>query len=387
MTKRPNDRLLFLGTGGGNDVFSTLLAAACMHSQGTTWKRCDIAGVLSPFHEHRLRPTGVPGLHETMPDSTRSLLRRTDPRRIAFVDAAVAGLVGQRRPFGAERVLAFSLERGSAGLAEALSAVAKDYDYVVLVDVGGDIFYSGPDDEHVLSPMFDAMTLRGQLDSSAQGILVEMGPGTDGELEPEPLTAALEQTGAFDAAWPVPADAIDGWAAAYDERIAPVRAGNTVPMTIKAWGSKEIVLREPYRARAHIGDVSRYAEFMQRIYPALSKKFYVVKPDRIRNPFAVFCDGPVDWYRKTQIAQRRTNNEADLEYVDVGGERWQFLTPSPLLAEKDRDDLLDLGLLELTQGVCDGAWMEAPDWEARRGFWQRNVAVREDGPMVKLFRR
>lgn len=386
MADTKTGRLLFVGTGGGNDIFSTLLAAACLWHEGRRWQSCDIAGVISPFHGHAVYETEFPGVFETKPDSSRFLLRQGDNRSIGFIDAHVAALVAAQHPMLSQRVLALSLENGTFGLTANFAALAEAYEFIVLVDVGGDIFYSGPADSHVLSPMFDAMTLRAFVDSGAKGVLFEAGPGTDGEIEPESLTKAIDEAGGFDLATDIHPNVIDSWAERYRKWIEPHRTGNTVPTTIQAFRSTEIILHRRFRARAHLGGLRKYAEFDQRIHAALCRKFYLVKPERIVNPFAVSCASPVDWFHKTQVCQHRTNNEANLEYIWVGGKLWQFLTPSPLLSAKDRDELLELGLYELASGVCDGAWLFARDWEELSNYWAPKFQVQEGGPLVRLRR-
>src|SRR6266850_8375459 len=112
-------RMLFVGTGGGNDVFSTLLAADAMWRYGWRWEACGFAGVASPFHRQTGTPSAVPGVLITHPLSERFLLRRGDSKEIGLIDAAVASLIAFRQILRSENVLALSLERGTVGLTEA----------------------------------------------------------------------------------------------------------------------------------------------------------------------------------------------------------------------------------------------------------------------------
>jgi hypothetical protein len=210
--------------------------------------------------------------------------------------------------------------------------------------------------------MFDAMTLRAFVDSGAKGCLFEAGPGTDGELEPEALLRALKGNDGMGDAHPIPLKVMSQWAHLYDRHIAPVRKGNTVPSTIEAYCSSEPELVLPYRIRGHIGDVRCYGTFAQRINTDLCKKFYIVDPKRIVNPFAVPCADPAEWFKLTQVLWGRTNNEANLEYLHFEGQQAQFLTPSPLLAHVLCDELLLRGLQELHAGISDVVWMFPDDW-------------------------
>jgi len=372
------NRILFVGTGGGNDIFSTFVAVASLWTEGWRWTACDIAGVISPFHTHTVVPTDIPGVFLTTPNTTRHLLSKAGPgKSINFVDAKVAEIVAQSHPYKMSSVLALSVEQGSVGLTAAFAQLSKEYDIIVLVDAGGDCFYSGADDKHILSPMFDSMIVRAFVDSGAKGVLFEVGPGTDGELEPDSLTRALVANGGMENAKPLRSRVMNWWEEQYSKWIEPYRPGRTVPITLQAFRSAELFLQMDYRARAHFGGTHRYKYFTQTISTELCKKFYLVDPSRIKNPFAVSCASPVEWFLKTQVACRHTNNEANLEYIKMSnGELWQFLTPSPLLGTKDREELINLGLQNLSQGVNDGAWIMPWDWRFHRSsYWESQFAV------------
>ncbi len=377
------ESVLFVGTGGGNDVFSTVLASHCLREYGVRWGRSAIAGVVSPFHRHELGSTVFPGVGLVTPTSVRRLSRRGDLREIGFVDARVSQLVRRGRIM-TDCVYALSLERGAEGMAESFAALAREFELIVLVDVGGDIFFDG-EDPHVISPMFDAMTLRGFTDSGAKGVLFEAGPGTDGEIEPESLVCALDHSGGLADAHPIPLDAMTRWAALYGEHVAPVRPGNTVPRTIEAYCSSEPVLTVPHRLRAHLGDVRCHVTFTQRIVTDLCKKFYLVDPKRVLNPFAVPCDSPAKWFWLTQVLWGRTSNEASLEYFQHEGRQAQFLTPSPLLPRVLREQLLLRGLHELHAGITDVVWTFPDDWERVRGRVDARLRA-EEGALCEITR-
>ena len=184
-------KVLFVGIGGGNDVFSTVLAVQSLHNLGWSWNSCDIAGVLSPFHRHTCIGTDVVAVFCTKPQSERFLVRNDGEVKIGFVDATVSRMIHEKQLYGIREVFGLSLEFGTEGLTQTFRTLSRFYDYFVLVDVGGDCFYRGKEDGHVLSPMFDGMVLRAFVDSKVPGILFEAGPGTDGELEPEALEKTL----------------------------------------------------------------------------------------------------------------------------------------------------------------------------------------------------
>lgn len=356
-------RVLFFGIGGGNDIFSTTLAMASLWKLGWRWNECALAGIISPFHRHTVTKTNIPGVYETSPDSKRLLLRKDAEKEIGFVDSKVSEMVSVENIYGANRVFALSLKHGTIGLRKSLRGLSKIYDFIVLVDLGGDFFYSGHADWHIISPLFDSIVIRAVQGSGVSSILFEAGPGTDGEIDPEALNGALGKyaTGSYS----LDPEIMGWWEALYSKWIKSYRPGRTNEMTIQAFHSQERFITVPYRVRAHLVDrvdERFYKYFDQRIDTELCRHFYLINPQEIKNPFLVTCKSAKEWFYKTQVAKWHTNNEANLEYWEEKGGLLQFLTPSPLLDQGDRLVLLKKGLEHLAQGLIHAVWIFPKDF-------------------------
>jgi len=356
-------KILFFGIGGGNDIFSTTLAMASLWNIGWRWEECAVAGVLSPFHSYTLCETKIPDVDIIDPGSSRFLDRRFDgEKKIAFVDAAMSNLVKDLHPYNANKVFGFWLRKGSESIAKGLNGLAEEYEFTVLVDIGGDCFYHGPEDKHVLSPMFDSLALAGFNSSKMKGVLFEAGPGTDGELEPDSLLEALKENNA--ASYPLAENTINWWETIYNKYIKKVRPGRTVPMTIAGYRSYDGIMKKKYRARAQMGNQRFYKYFYQKILTNLCKNFYLVTdPLTIKNPFTICSNNVIQWFIAAQSYQFRTNCEANLQYIWLeSGKLVQFLTPSPLFKEETQMEIINIGLRELSTGVYDQALMFESDW-------------------------
>ncbi len=373
------ERIAFVGTGGGNDVFSCLLAAMTLKRHGWEWKRAYVAGILSPFHDHGCEGAGGYYRGTVRPDSKRFLKRRGEDRKpIGFIDAKVAEMIGKIEPYGIEHVFGLEIGEGSVGLRWAYHHLGVER--IVLVDAGGDILANW-EDRHVLSPMFDAMALRAAVEPDVPPCtLFEFGPGTDGELEPERLRAELLRPGVD--VRPLHEDDVADWEALYKTWIEPTRPGRTVPVTIEAFRTRRPEIAMEYRARAQLGGARWYGNFPHRIDADLCKRFYLLNPHEIaaRNPFAVSCASPENWFLRTQSsAARFRNNEASLQYFMRRGRLLQFLTPSPLLHERDRQDIIARALGEFEGHMCEQVLMTAADaeWVSHRWPGRFPEAVRQ----------
>lgn len=382
---------LVVGTGGGNDIFSTLLAPPSLWEAGFRWSGAPgLAGMLSPCHDH----TGEPDKEDDKlliirPDSKRFMRRpgKDGSKEIGFIDAAVSALVEQEHPYEIDRVYGCSLEEGTRGLTETFKRLGKRYGAIILVDLGSDIFYGGLRDTHVLSPMFDAMALRALVDSGVPGFLFEAGPGTDGELTPTALREAFVMSGAE--AHPLQTGPLEQWESLFTKWIKPHRPGRTVEYTLRAFRTSEEVIRETYRGRAHLGAKRWYANFQHEIDPALGKFFYLTDPHRIKNPLAIACESPFDWFCETQLdPATRTNNELSLEYFWVDEGLGQFLTPSPLFTPEVRNEIIEAALQDEFEGrYCDVQWMFVDDWQNHRTKWSTQFKATPEYGLISLRRK
>jgi hypothetical protein len=372
------ERIAFVGTGGGNDVFSCLLAAMTLKRHGWEWKKAYVGGILSPFHRHDIG--WADGYHRgtIQPGSKRFLTRRGEERAIGFVDAKVAEMIGAVKPCGIENVFGLDASGGSDSLRWAFHHLGVER--IVLVDAGGDILANW-EDTHVLSPMFDGMALRASVAMEAPSCtLFEFGPGTDGELEPERLREELLRPEVD--CRPLHADDIDDWEALYKTWIEPMRPGRTVPVTIEAFRTSRPTIEMEYRARAQLGASRWYGNFRHRIDADLCKRFYLMDPEPLvaRKPFAVFCGSPEDWFLRTQsMPERFRNNEASMQYYMRHGRLLQFLTPSPLIPERDRQDIIARALGEFEGHLCEELLLTDADaaWVAKRWPGRFNDVIRQ----------
>ncbi len=356
--------VLFVGTGGGNDIFSTALAMLSLRRAGYEWDSCSVAGVLSPFHRYRgLTRTECKHV-DSIPDREikRIVPCLVDVIELDMVERTVASLARAERDLNVGAVYGLSLTEGTSGLEEAFRWLASTHDFVVLVDIGGDILFRGFDtDPRVLSPMFDAMVLEAFCASGAPGILFEAGPGTDGEISPGSLKETLLDPTVQSC--PLAASVVDEWDRLFRTHVEPVRAGRTVPKTIEAFRSERPSLTLDYRARCHLGKRRWYATFPHEIDTALNRSFYLVPPKwaRRRNPFCVPCRSVEEWIGMTRQPGCHVNGEFQFEYLTADRSVWLLALPSPLFTPDQRKEMVDAAFEDARRGNCHGVIVDGPE--------------------------
>lgn len=355
---------LFVGTGGGNDIFSTTLAMLSLREAGYEWNSCSVAGVLSPFHRYRGLDRTVCKQVVSIPDRdiTRIVPCHVDIIELDMVERTVAALAEAERDLDIKAVYGLSLAGGTRDLAEAFRWLASTHDFVVLVDIGGDILFRGFEtDPRVLSPMFDAMVLEAFCASGAPGILFEAGPGTDGEISPGSLKETLLDPTVQ--SYPLAASVVDEWERLFRTHVEPVRAGRTVPKTIEAFRSAQALLTLDYRARCHLGNRRWYATFSHEIDTELNRSFYLVPTEwaRHRNPLCVPCRHVEEWIEKTRQPGRHVNAEFQFEYLFTGKLVWLLALPSPLFTPDQQKEMVDAAFEDARRGNCDGVVIDGSE--------------------------
>jgi hypothetical protein len=255
---------------------------------------------------------------------------------------------------GVDSLIGITLKKGSVGVSESIRrlAEAKGVDHVFLVDVGGDILYRSSKDGRILSPMFDSLSLRGAIDSGVSASLFEAGLGTDGELDAAPLREMLTAPGV--SSLKIDSADIDLWEKGFAQYVRPIRAGSTVPQTIRAFRLGEGVTTIPHSARSVIGGRRWKDEFTHGVDADLCQKFFMLDPERIGNPLAVSCRSPLEWLGLTRRAGHLINNEGHLQSLETScGRIVIFSPPDSFFSDDEKRDMFVEALRAVDLGQFD----------------------------------
>jgi len=172
-----NKKILLIGTGGGDDIFSCFLPALFLKE-----KEVHIMGLLSPaaFHTyngHKENVINKLGNKEIF----RTIQCCNNTFTIPFADTLLPSLTDSVKNF-----YHLSLRPNMSTVIRELESFVNinEYDVILAVDVGGDILADSAIDKQILSPLIDFSVLKilSKIKTRAKIYLLEFGLGTDGEI-------------------------------------------------------------------------------------------------------------------------------------------------------------------------------------------------------------
>lgn len=175
---------LYAAAGGGGDPLGTCIAASVI-SPGTR-------STIATYAWERLEVDPTPG-----PLGFRDFTRLATSAAGVFVGEATGALppAGSTLPaLAAElpaRLLLLDPWQGVNALADQIrQALARGFEHVRIVDIGGDILTHGREDT-LCSPLVDALTMAACHLAGAPATVYVAGPGVDGEIPQEELLGRL----------------------------------------------------------------------------------------------------------------------------------------------------------------------------------------------------
>jgi hypothetical protein len=349
---------LVIGTGGGNDIVSTLIPAQHLQRRGI---KTDIAGVLSPAAVHRFNGNLEKVVNNIVGDVKR-VIPAPNEVPISFVDGSLPALV---RDCGINigAFYDFSTRYGTARLVEGVNELIarRDYDLVVAVDVGGDIIARGNKDNNLLSPLMDftSLYLMGQI--NADVLLLEFGLGTDGELRPDGMEQILDELRKkdlmlYESCITAQDVEVTKFRQIFDS-VKKIRTGHTAVMTLEtldAESSKDIVTE--YIFRSQIGRKKWYTPFEVVLPNQYAGKTYLVDGKRLagqRTQTAFSHENPLHQYVRLKGICPEWKTEMDLFYL-WSGDNWTnpnrqgnslfLLTPSTSILSDQRQEMIQYGI-------------------------------------------
>lgn len=246
-------RILVVGTGGGSDLFSCLLVVAYIKRRWPNTK-IDLAGMLSPAATHSYKDMSLSSKSTvenavTFFDGLTTMSRKLNNRaetELTFVDNHLWTAIKHMGLEGAvENTYHLSCRYGSATLEYRFKDLCQSrcYDYVLGIDVGGDIIapISSPT---IMSPIMDWSCLHILKECGLPSYILEYGFGLDGESEgsfyqniscvlPKLTKDAIQSMITTDAIDIYDGSAFGKFSKMFEEVMKPIRSGHTVPLFLE----------------------------------------------------------------------------------------------------------------------------------------------------------
>lgn len=240
------NRILLLGTGGGSDIFSCLLVAKMLSRYNPNIK-IDLGGMLSPAAVHTYNHRYVENpVTQFWNDTviTRNLEDKNNTE-ISFIDNVLPRAIESMGLGGiVDLKIHLSCKYGTERLTYALRDWCNlhQYDYILGVDVGGDILLKR-DSKTVLSPVMDWTCLYVMKNQKIPSFVLEFGYGLDGESEGSILSNVGKNVYNNFTKDILGIDDPEGWekdlasfGKMFNTVMKPVRSGHTIPLFIEKCG-------------------------------------------------------------------------------------------------------------------------------------------------------
>lgn len=353
-------KALLLGTGGGNDIVSTIIPAQHLQKREM---QTDAAGVLSPGAIHRYN-----GNLECIVNRIQGCVNRVIPAPqeipVSFIDNSLPKFV-RDESLEISNFYNFSIRYGTSRLVEEFNKLItqEGYDLVVAVDVGGDILARGNQDPTVLSPMMDFTSLYLLSQLKVDSFLLEFGLGTDGELRPpgmEEILNELKEDGLMLHESKISAKDIEvkRFRNVFD-KVKKERAGHTGVMTLQTLDNKsgEDIITQ-YRFRSQINKKIWYTPFEIVLPNQYAGKTYLIDGKGLakkRMQTAFSYQNSLEQYVKLKCICPEWKTEMDLFYL-WSQDNWTtpkrqgnslfLLVPSTRIPSKQREEIIQYGLTD-----------------------------------------
>lgn len=351
-------KALLIGTGGGNDIVSTLIPAMHLQKKGL---KTDIAGVLSPAAIHIFDGKLESVVNEISEKTSRFIPTPTNTH-ISFVDGYLPNVVNDN---GIEinKFYDFSTRFGTTKLIKEVNELIKqnNYDLVIAVDVGGDILARGKKDSKILSPMMDFTTLYLLNNLKVDSYLLEFGLGTDGELRPRGMKEILNELKKdnlllYESKMLAKDLEIQKFRNVFDE-IKKIRAGHTAVMTLQTLDDKlgkDIISK--YRFRSQIEKQKWHTPFEVVLPNEYFGKTYLINGSELakKRTKTIFpYENSLEQYIRLKNISPKWKTEMDLFYLwsennwsstKKEGNSLFFLTPSTNIPKNQRNEIIKYGI-------------------------------------------
>jgi len=394
-------KALLLGVGGGNDIVSCVLPAGYMHRLGM---KTDIAGMLSPVAHHIFDGKPERVINEIKGLVKREIvIRRNHRKEVPFVDGYLPHVCDSLN-IPVKRFYNLSTRYGTKVLSEELNRVIEenDYDAVIGVDVGGDIFAETYSEINIKSPILDFTALYLLSQVPCRSFLLEFGMGTDGEMHSNrvnSLIGALKDA----ASNPVIIDnnhvAVNDFKKVFDIT-RKIRRGNTIPAFLDTLLKKKL---EPHifthKSIYRVGDEIWGMDKKVEIGWQTCGKMVLVNAKKLaaqRSTLAVGYGNIIENYIRIKLNSNSWKTELDGYYAWSGGNFKDLacrgftvhLLCIPLdIDEYTRTHIMQEGIKQLCRGMTDVALILSHDIENLENFIpkERIRADKKKMPNIKVF--
>lgn len=304
--------ILFLGTGGGNDIFSSLYIADKMRGE----LKYSIAGMLSPAGTHYFNNK----VEQCINELNTNVERYLGETKITFIDNMILELI-DRYKYHPTKVFELSLKYGLTELDIQFNKLIQNekFDCICFVDMGGDIL-GRKEDNTLLSPLLDFTCLYLSKNIKVDCMLIEFGLGTDGELRDGSINNIIDELQSNNLIIDKMKNSIDDsiikFKNVFDD-VSKVRLGYATYLTLSQIFNPEFNRDIQFKSSYQFdGNKWRY-EFNSIISDKYVNEIFLIDIKKLLNYRNIIkYDSPFDFYIKMKKYNPNWKNEMDCHIID-----------------------------------------------------------------------
>ena len=327
------NNILFIGTGGGNDIFSSLYIADKMRG----FSSYSIAGMLSPAATHYFN-----GYIEKSVNVLDGIVERyLGDKKISFIDSMILDIIDKYKYYP-NKVFELSLKYGLNNLIRDFNNLidVENFDCICFVDMGGDIL-GRKSDYTLLSPLMDFTCLYLSKYIKIDCLLIEFGLGTDGELRDYSIDNIMSELNSnqmiIDSMTNVIDDSLIRFNNAFEE-ISKVRLGYATYLTLKLLLNPNFDRNIKFRSSYKFNDNDWKYNFISPINGKYINEIFLIDIKKLVDTRDIIeYDDPINFYIKMKKYNNSWKNEMDCHIVD----NTICCAISKLVESKIRNDIID----------------------------------------------
>lgn len=347
-------KALVIGAGSGRDIATAVLITEELKEQGI---EINLAGFLTPWALHEFDGELEKSVNRLSHEATRKFIATKEDVSLGSYFEPKLVRMNQELNLGIQEFFLFSLHYGTEKLKSDLGELVaqKNYDLIIVVDVGGDILACKQDFGSVFTPIVDLSCLEivASIKTSAHKYLAVVAPGVDGEISSQRLGEIISNEKVLRKEYLTPeSKKYQTFIRVFNEINKKTNSASHTGNMIRKVVEGESNFKEEYKKTLTVYDRSLDVTFPVELKKELASAIYYFDLDDVKSSRTNFS---IRYHNilKAYLLMKKLGTcgtEVDLAYIPTRIEQDKWLDPVFVLdsfcrtAETQRKKLVEYGI-------------------------------------------